>query len=90
MSRLRLLMRLRHRPCGQLIHRYSHKWNSRYLFEKVANISAGKDQPVSPSQLDVGKIAHGTPMGLVGIAENRNVDEMGGLAVRPNVAIDLS
>src|SRR6266478_8195079 len=29
-------------------------------------------------------------MGLVGIAENRNVDEMGGRPVRPNVAIDLS
>jgi hypothetical protein len=29
-------------------------------------------------------------MGLVGIAENRNVDEMGGRPIRPNLAIDLS
>jgi hypothetical protein len=28
-------------------------------------------------------------VGLVGIAENRNVDEMGGRPVWPNVAIDL-
>ena len=28
-------------------------------------------------------------MGLVGIAENRNVDKMDVRAIRPNVAIDL-
>src|SRR5262245_60231682 len=32
----------------------------------------------SPSQPHIGKIADSVAVGLVGIAENRNVDEMGG------------
>src|SRR5262249_25170507 len=44
----------------------------------------------SPSQLHIGKIADSVAVGLVGIPENRNVDEMGGRPIWPNVAIDLS
>src|SRR5262249_35462874 len=44
----------------------------------------------SPSQLHIGKIADSVAVGLVGIAENRNVDEMGGRPIWPNVAIDLA
>src|SRR5262249_17907921 len=43
----------------------------------------------SPSQLHIGKIADSVAVGLVGIAENRNVDEMGGSPIWPNEAIDL-
>src|SRR5262249_56816265 len=42
----------------------------------------------SPSQLHIDKIADSVAVGLVGIAENRNVDEMGGLASPlPNVLV---
>src|SRR6516162_8514166 len=44
----------------------------------------------SPSQLHIGKIADSVAVGLVGIAKNRNVDEMGGRPIWPNVAIDLT
>src|SRR3984893_19524287 len=44
----------------------------------------------SPSQLYFDKIADGVAMGLVGIAEDCNVDEMGWCPIRPNMAIDLT
>src|SRR5262249_38856801 len=44
----------------------------------------------SPSHLHIGKIADGAAVGLVRVAENRNVDEVSGRPIRPNVAIDLS